>query len=153
MGKATIPPAKKCSPNVVLVVDDSALATRTLARSLRDKTISVVQAQNGHEALAYLESGNVDVIVSDARMPELDGVTLLRIVSKRWPHIARVLYTGYIESYVDADADTMSFIDGIFSKGGQEREAVESVRLLAHKQGAFLGVSDAGARYGLGGPG
>lgn len=56
---------------------------------------------NGHDALAELEAKPVDVIVSDMRMPFIDGADLLGQVRERWPATVRIILSGH------ADVDAM----------------------------------------------
>jgi HD-like signal output (HDOD) protein len=54
-------------------------------------------ATSGQEALAILESGRFDMIVTDMRMPGMDGAELLEQVQKRFPAVIRVVLSGYVE--------------------------------------------------------
>lgn len=62
----------------ILVVEDHVVTQRLLSKRLRDAGHEVSPAANGLEALALLEEGTVDLIISDIAMPEMDGLTLLR---------------------------------------------------------------------------
>ncbi len=82
-----------------LFVDDEPLVLSGLRRMLRslrhDWDMSF--ANSGQEALALLEEENFAVIVSDMRMPEMDGATLLNEVAKRHPAVARLVLSGHAE--------------------------------------------------------
>jgi putative nucleotidyltransferase with HDIG domain len=54
-------------------------------------------AASGPEALSMLESGRFDMIVTDMRMPGMDGAQLLEQVQKRFPGVIRVVLSGYVE--------------------------------------------------------
>jgi response regulator RpfG family c-di-GMP phosphodiesterase len=88
----------------VLCVDDEANILNALTRVLRRAGHHVLTAQGGAEALALLKKQSVDVIISDMRMPQMDGAELLATVAARWPDTVRLLLTGYadIESTVAA---------------------------------------------------
>ena len=81
----------------VLIVDDEINVLHAFKRILRQEPYVLLTAQSGAEALVLMESHEVDVLVSDARMPEMDGATLLANVQKRWPRCLRILLTGYPE--------------------------------------------------------
>lgn len=81
----------------VLIVDDEINVLHAFKRILRQEPYVLLIAQSGAEALAMMEAQDVDVLVSDARMPEMDGATLLATVQKRWPRCLRILLTGYPE--------------------------------------------------------
>ena len=71
-----------------LVVDDEPRLRRVLARLLEGEGFTCAEACSGVEALAELEKGPVPLVISDLRMPEMDGVTLLREIIARWPETA-----------------------------------------------------------------
>jgi CheY-like chemotaxis protein len=51
-------------------------------------------ANGGAEALAYLSSKRFDILLSDIRMPDVDGIQVARQTAERWPEIAILLMTG-----------------------------------------------------------
>jgi HD-like signal output (HDOD) protein/AmiR/NasT family two-component response regulator len=83
----------------ILFVDDEARLLEGLRRYLhaqRSKwTMSF--AQSGQDALASMEVRQADVVVSDMRMPQMDGAELLRQISERYPNTARIVLSGYSE--------------------------------------------------------
>ncbi len=85
----------------LLLVDDEPNVTAALRRILRNSPYRVLTAQSGEQALSLMEDGPVDLIVADARMPGMDGATLLREVYARWPGCIRIFLTGH------NDIDTM----------------------------------------------
>ena len=88
----------------VLCVDDEANILSALKRSLRGAGYCVLTAGGGEQALAMLEQVPVDVLLSDMRMPGMDGAQLLEQVHARWPQVVRILLTGQanLESSVAA---------------------------------------------------
>ncbi|MFQ5829766.1 MAG: sigma-54-dependent transcriptional regulator [Candidatus Methylomirabilia bacterium] len=88
----------------VLVVDDELLPRESVADLLRRKGATVESAQDGAEALRLFSAFPYPMVISDLRMPELDGVTLLREVKARAPRTFFVLLTGFgnVESAVTA---------------------------------------------------
>jgi response regulator RpfG family c-di-GMP phosphodiesterase len=81
----------------VLFVDDEENITKTLLRQFTLLGYDVFVANSGKEALEILNDQNIDTIISDMRMPEMDGVALLKEVSAKWPVISRILLTGYAD--------------------------------------------------------
>ncbi len=77
----------------ILLVDDEANILSGFQRHLR-KRFRIKTALGGEQALQLLESGPFAVIVSDQRMPEMDGVTLLAEVCRRSPETVRLMLTG-----------------------------------------------------------
>lgn len=78
----------------LLLVDDEPNILSSLRRVLRNEPYQVLTASGGEEALALLERQPIDLVLSDARMPNMDGATLLSHVQKRWPTCLRILLTG-----------------------------------------------------------
>jgi response regulator RpfG family c-di-GMP phosphodiesterase len=82
----------------VLFVDDEPDLLSGLARSLRSRHFEIRTAPDGETALRLLkESGPFEVIVSDLRMPVMDGVTLLHCARSVAPDTVRVLFTGQLD--------------------------------------------------------
>src|SRR5205809_240077 len=80
-----------------LVVDDEPRLRRVLVRLLEGDGFACAEAGSGVEALAELERQPVPLVISDLRMPEMDGVTLLREVITRWPETAVIVVTAVAE--------------------------------------------------------
>jgi response regulator RpfG family c-di-GMP phosphodiesterase len=77
----------------ILLVDDEIAILDGLRRQLRKK-FTVHTANSGAEALELLESEQVAVVVSDMRMPQMDGATFLSRVRSLYPNVVRILLTG-----------------------------------------------------------
>lgn len=70
----------------VLVIDDDEAVRRLLADVLGMHEFIVCAAQNGLFALDILEKEDFDIIITDYSMPEIDGITLTRMMRSRCPH-------------------------------------------------------------------
>lgn len=81
----------------VLCVDDEANILSALRRLLRPHGFQVIVAESGQAGLNLLESTSVDLVISDMRMPEMDGSKFLEQVRERWPDTMRLLLTGYAD--------------------------------------------------------
>jgi HD-like signal output (HDOD) protein len=83
---------------ILFVDDDPALLSslRSRLRRMRN-TWDMEFVDSGREALERMERETFDVIVTDQRMPEMDGATLLRHVQDRWPRVVRIVLSGYSE--------------------------------------------------------
>jgi DNA-binding NtrC family response regulator len=91
----------------VLLVEDKESMRGMLAESMRDKGFVVHEAAEGPQARAMLESASFDVVVSDVRLPGLDGLHLLRAAREKRPHARVILMTAYgsVEKAVEAMRD------------------------------------------------
>jgi EAL domain-containing protein (putative c-di-GMP-specific phosphodiesterase class I) len=78
----------------VLVVDDDDLLREVLTDILREAGLEVETASTGTEAVAKLDAGGTDVILSDVMMPGMDGIELLKRVRERDLDVPVVLMTG-----------------------------------------------------------
>lgn len=88
----------------ILIVDDEIEYQKVLTLILSDLGYSVASCSNGMEALNYIESNVVDLILTDLKMPVMDGVELIKGVKEKHPHIDIIVMTafGSIESAVDS---------------------------------------------------
>jgi response regulator RpfG family c-di-GMP phosphodiesterase len=91
-------------PARILCVDDEANILSALRRVFRPLGYQVFTADSGAEALALLQTQPIDLVISDMRMPEMDGAQLLEQVRALYPQTMRLLLTGYadIQSILDA---------------------------------------------------
>jgi CheY-like chemotaxis protein len=80
----------------VLIVDDSPV-DRKIASSQLEKLegVQVLAVASGAEALEQLQRGTVDVVVTDLQMGEMDGLQLVSLVRKKYPHIPVILMTAH----------------------------------------------------------
>lgn len=92
------------SQSSILVVDDERSMLSLLEKILSQDGYQVYLATNGREALAVIEKQHVDIIITDVKMPELDGFGLLKIVKNEYPEISVIMMTGYGDTYTVKDA-------------------------------------------------
>jgi CheY-like chemotaxis protein len=81
--------------STVLVVDDSAVDRRLVAGLLKQGNLEVELAENGRQALDRIRSAPIDLVVTDLRMPELDGLGLVRHIRDHGPHLPVILITAH----------------------------------------------------------
>lgn len=81
----------------ILCVDDEPSILSALRRLFRAKGFQVHVAEGGQAGLAVLAAEPIDLVISDMRMPEMDGVMFLEQVRQRWPDTMRLLLTGYAD--------------------------------------------------------
>jgi len=83
--------------NSVLFVDDDINVLSSLRRGLIDEEYKSFFATGGQKALAIMEENEISVIVSDMRMPEMDGLKLLKIIKEKYPDTVKIVLTGYTQ--------------------------------------------------------
>ncbi len=71
---------------------------RALKRLFIDSAYETVFMDNGEDALAYLDNNEVQLIISDIRMPSMNGFDLLKKVKDKYPLTLRVALSGYTDS-------------------------------------------------------
>lgn len=98
--------------STVLLVDDEANILASLRRTLRREGYTILTAENASEGFSLLAKNDVQVIVSDQRMPEMTGTEFLSRVKSLYPQTVRMVLSGYSE--------TSSFTDAI-NKGAVYR--------------------------------
>lgn len=88
----------------ILVVDDEPKMRRLLEIMLTQMGYSVQQAENGQAALEFLTNQTVDLVITDLRMPILDGIGLLRTLREQQNEVPIIVVTAYgtVESAVEA---------------------------------------------------
>ena len=92
-----LPASAEASNPVVLLVDDEPSILSALKRALRQSRYQVLTAENGAAALDLLASTEVDLIISDMRMPQMSGAEFLAQAQALYPDTIRILLTGYSE--------------------------------------------------------
>jgi len=83
--------------NKIMLVDDEEFVLTCLKRSLAREGYELMTFTMAEQALEYLETKKVDVIISDHRMPGMTGIDFLIKVRKRHPDVVRILLTGYAD--------------------------------------------------------
>lgn len=88
----------------VLIVDDNEVFRRPLQRTLEAAGYEVVAVPSGEDALHVLDGSTVDVVLTDHRLPGMDGVHLTRRLKAMYPALAIIVMTAYgtIESAAEA---------------------------------------------------
>jgi DNA-binding NtrC family response regulator len=88
----------------VLIVDDEESIRESLEKVLTKAGYLAQTASSGNEALALLSAQPADVVLADLKMPDGDGIALLKNVKKKYPDVEVILLTGYgtIETAVEA---------------------------------------------------
>ena len=88
----------------ILIADDEKNIREGLATSLELDGYNVISAENGEIALDLMKKNNIDLVITDLRMPRLTGEELLSHIVSSWPTIPVIVFTGHgsIETAVEA---------------------------------------------------
>lgn len=113
-------------PQRILVVDDEPILLRLLQRALQANGYGVAVAGDGREALAQLDAGPVDLVISDVRMPGMDGPGLLAELRLRPAPPPLVFLTGYAD-HTHAELRKLGALD-VYEKPVHADMVLEIVR-------------------------
>ena len=114
----------------VLVVDDEDLVREMCRRTLQAAGYTVIEASNGARALGLLTQGGVDAVVTDIRMPGMNGWELAGRLATMSPRPAVLFITGY-----EAHTDSTSFMGLLLEKPFRPEQLVSSVSQLLASDG------------------
>lgn len=118
-------------PLRILIVDDQLRARQSLKALLATKfpLAEVYEAADGVEAIRCVKESDPDIVLMDARMPEMDGVEATRLIKTKWQHVNVIvlsMYAEYQETALAAGAD--AFV----SKGEPPEELLMMLAAIAH---------------------
>ena len=94
----------------VLIVDDEFNSRTLLAQLFQEDGYSADTAENGSVALKILENTTFDILITDIRMPIIDGIELFHRVKELYPHMPVILFTAY----GTIEAAVMALKEGVF---------------------------------------
>ena len=101
------------SEGLVLVVDDEPDVRKVVRMTLEKAGYDVVEAEDGEKAIAEIKKGEhsilLNLIITDIRMPNMNGIDVLNYYRKEWPSIPIIVLTGF----PDLDMATMMLQHGI----------------------------------------
>lgn len=143
----------------LLAVDDEPNVLAALRRAMRPRGIELATADSAAHALDALAQAPFDAVISDMRMPGMNGVEFLGEVRARWPQVVRILLTGHADlaSTIDAvnrgeifryltkpwnDAELLRIVDDGLARLRLERER-DRLRALAEAQNEQLKLANA----------
>jgi len=87
----------------ILVVDDEPSILKAVRRVLIPERFNVFTAESGFEGLEILKEERIDLVISDYKMPKMNGFEFLKKVKNEYPNVYRIILSGYIEEGIVAD--------------------------------------------------
>ena len=122
-------------PPTVLLVDDEPSVLSALRRLFRTQGYRIEQATGGADALALMRDTPVDLVVSDMRMPGMDGAAFLAQVRSLYPSVARILLTGYADITATIAAINQGAIHRYIAKPWDDNDLLLVVSDALHRRG------------------
>ena len=83
------------STGKILVVDDEDIVRTSCSRTLVPEGYDVRLAKNGVEGLQMAAEERFDLVLTDLKMPDMDGIDVLRNIKEKWPETHVIIVTGY----------------------------------------------------------
>ena len=127
----------------ILVVDDEVKNAELTALALKDAGHETAFVNGGAAALERMEGAPFDAVVTDLRMPRMDGLELMRELRHRWPRTLLVMMTAYgdlevgrramrdgASAYVSKEGDFVAEIADCLARAARERELESDNRRL-----------------------
>ena len=122
----------------LLFVDDEPGILSSLRRLFRPHGYRIFIAESGAAGLEILANEQIDLVISDMRMPEMDGAAFLKEVRAGWPEVMRILLTGYADITSTVAAINQGEIYRYISKPWDDNEIVTVVREAIERQNLKL---------------
>ncbi|NOZ68545.1 MAG: sigma-54-dependent Fis family transcriptional regulator [Deferribacteres bacterium] len=79
----------------ILVIDDEAIVRRSCERTLQPEGFDTKVSASGKEGIELLEKEPFDLVLLDLKMPDMDGIEVLKKIKAAWPETKVVIITGY----------------------------------------------------------
>lgn len=120
-----------------LVVDDEEVVRRSFTRILKTRECQVQAASSWSEAAQAMHDDPADVVLLDLRMPEVDGITVLRAMKQHWPDSEVIIVTGYPSLDTAKQAVALGAYDYLTKPVGPEQVIEASNAAMQHKRWAL----------------
>ena len=88
----------------ILVVDDEEMMRSLLRKILSREGYQILTADDGASAIEMLEREKIDLVISDIKMPRMDGFELLDRIKREYPQVGVIIMTAYGDTYTVKDA-------------------------------------------------
>lgn len=130
----SLPANATSRPAAILCVDDEPNILSSLRRLFRPLGYKVHIAEGGKAGLAVMQAETIDLVISDMRMPEMDGAQFLDQVRTQWPNTVRLLLTGYSDIASTINAINQGQIYRYITKPWDDSDIVLIVRQALERQ-------------------
>ena len=116
------------SPPSLLLVDDEPNILTSLRRLLRAEGFAIRTAESGGQALELLAQEPADVIISDMRMPMMNGAEFLKQAREHWPDSYRIILTGFADMEAMVSAVNEGGVNAYLNKPWDDLQLLQTVR-------------------------
>ncbi len=121
----------------ILLVDDDENLLSGLVRALREQPFKIFTARDGEEAIRFLQTRSIDVIVADQRMPGMSGVQLLTWVAVNCSDVVRIVLTAHAETEMAIRAINDAGVFRFFGKPCNEARLAVAIHQAVERKTAL----------------
>lgn len=121
----------------IMIVDDEPQILRAFHRVFTGGKFTVHYRESGQEVLDYLENHKVDLLITDIRMPGMDGIKLLRLVKEKYPRMLRIVLSGYTDMKIVFHALEENLAKTYWVKPWSNDEFLQSIQKLSEIEDLF----------------
>ncbi len=114
----------------ILIVDDETQILKVMTRLFMETDYEILTAENGFDALKLMAENEVDLIISDMKMPLMDGYELLNKVKEQYPDTIRISLSGYAEEASMFRASIHNIADFNIFKPWNNQNLLENIRKI-----------------------
>jgi len=121
----------------ILIVDDEEVVRLSFTRALATTHCQVKAVASWTQVAEALQNDPYDVVLLDLRMPDVDGITVLRAVKQRWPDSEVIVITGYPTLDTAKEAVALGAYDYLAKPVGPDQLVEASNAAMQHKRWAL----------------
>lgn len=113
--------------HIILIVDDEPNVLKSLKRLLLDTDYRILTADSGETGLEIFENSSIDVVISDYRMPGMNGVEFLTKVKEKSPNTMRLILSGYADAIAMVEAINEGQVYRFITKPWNDQELLTTI--------------------------
>jgi len=132
----------------ILIVDDEEVVRLSFMRILGGTNCNVKAVSTWSQISQLMQQDPYDVVLLDLRMPEMDGITVLKALKQRWPESEVIIITGYPTLESAKEAVALGAYDYLTKPVGPEQVIDASNAAMQHKRWALHNDNGAGQQGG-----
>lgn len=121
----------------ILIVDDEEVVRLSYTRILASTNCNVKAVANWTQVAQAMQQDPYDVVLLDLRMPEMDGITVLKALKQRWPESEVIIITGYPTLESAKEAVALGAYDYLTKPVGPDQVIDASNAAMQHKRWAL----------------
>ena len=122
----------------VLIVDDEPDVRKVVRMTLSKAGYDVIEAEDGEQAMAAIKEGEnpllLDVIISDIRMPKVNGVEAINYFQQQWPNVPLIVLTGFPDMEMATGFIKKGVVDYLVKPVEKEKLKASVAKAIAQRE-------------------